>query len=215
MLTAALLINITLSSVTANVSSYSRLYGHFFNYSLLHTFEFVCFVLLPSYERDKLSFRTGKCIFLGFYFAHKEYQCYDSTTKCLRIAWHISSFENVSYYQSSHIQDLYFFDTIITETFTHPVPTYTPSLASSISSSPVSLIESSPSLWMFLLLILYWLWLLWLPRVISLLFAEIHHATITLLANIVSLLTQHILLSFHHLFLRYILYKNLSLFLRL
>jgi len=68
---------------------------------------------------------------------------------------------------------------------------------------------------MLLLLMLHCLCLLRFSRVISLLLAEIHHATITLLPGIVPLLTQHILLSFYHLFIPYILYWNLSLILRL
>ena len=144
MLIAALLI-ITPSSVIADMSMYSRLYGHFFYYSLLCTFKCVCFVLLPSPERDKLSFKTSKCIFLGFSSTCKGYQCYDPTTKWLRIAWHVSFFENISYYQSSHIQDLSFLDTSTTETSTPPVPTYTPSLSPSNLALPVSLIEFSLS----------------------------------------------------------------------
>src|SRR3954466_11721488 len=61
--TAALLANITPSSVTADDTPYSRIHGHTFNYSLLPNFGCVCFVLLPPHERDKLSPKTSKCIF--------------------------------------------------------------------------------------------------------------------------------------------------------
>ena len=64
-LTATLLINITFFSVTANMSPYSRSHGQSFDYSLLRTFECVCFVLLSSHEWDKLSSKTSKCIFSG------------------------------------------------------------------------------------------------------------------------------------------------------
>ena len=212
-LTAALLINITSSSVTADISSYSRMYGHSFNYSLLRTFDCVCFIFFPSYERDKLSFKTSKCIFLGYNSAHKENRCYDPTTKWLGIARHVSFFKNVPYYQSSHVPDLSFFDTTTTQTSTHLVPTYTPSLPTFTSSSLISLTESSPS--SMDVPITRCLWLLRLFRVTRFLLAEIYHAIVTLLPGIVPLLTQHVLLRFHYLFLSYILYRSLSLILRL
>jgi len=102
-LTTVLLINITPSFVSTNMSPYSRLHRHSINYSLLRTFECICFVLLPSHERDILSFKIRKCIFLGHSSAHKRYRYYDPTTIWLRIAWHVSFFENISYYHSSHI----------------------------------------------------------------------------------------------------------------
>ena len=92
MLTAVLLSNITTSSVTANMSTYSHLHRHSFDYSLPHTFGCFCFFLLPSYEQDKLSPKTKKCIFLGYSFTYKGYQCYDPTTIRLRIARHLSFF---------------------------------------------------------------------------------------------------------------------------
>ena len=69
-----------------------------------------------------------------------------------------------------------------------------------------------PHLWMLLLLLLLILHLCMhqLPRVINLLLDEIHHAIDTLLLGIVPLSTQYILLNFHHLFLHYIVYRNLS-----
>ena len=42
------------------------------------------------------------------------------------ITRHVLFFENVPYYQSSHIADLSFLDTTTIETFTDPFSTYTP-----------------------------------------------------------------------------------------
>src|SRR4051812_16667415 len=58
-MTAALLINITPSSATTDASPYSRMHGSMFDYTLLRSFGYVCFVLLPSHERDKLSAKTN------------------------------------------------------------------------------------------------------------------------------------------------------------
>ena len=62
-LTAALLINISSSFVVASLSTYTRLHVHFFYYSLFRTSGCVCFVLLPSQERDKLSSKTNEMYF--------------------------------------------------------------------------------------------------------------------------------------------------------
>ena len=71
--TAALLINMTPSSVVVALSPCIRLHDHSFDYSLFRTFECVCFVLLSSQERDKLSSKISKCIFVGYNSAHKRY----------------------------------------------------------------------------------------------------------------------------------------------
>ena len=152
MLIATLLISTTPSSVPANVSPYSCLCGHSFDYSLFRTFGCAYIVLLPSHERDTLSFKTGKCIFLGYSSTHNGYQCYDPNTKRLRIARHVSFFENVPYYQSSHIPDLSFLDTTTTETSAHFVPTYTPSLL--LPRHFFDSLSLLSRMWMFLLLIL-------------------------------------------------------------
>src|SRR3954471_18438929 len=74
-LTATLLINVTPSSVIGDVSPYSRMHGVPFDYSSLRTFGCVCFVLLPNHEKDKLSSKTSRCIFVGYSPVHKGYSC--------------------------------------------------------------------------------------------------------------------------------------------
>ena len=53
-LIAVLLINITPSSIVAALSPYTRLHGHSFDYSLLHTFGCVCFIL--SLLRNEINY---------------------------------------------------------------------------------------------------------------------------------------------------------------
>src|SRR4051812_31135541 len=76
------------------------MHGVPFDYSSLRTFGHVCFVLLPNHEKNKLSSKTSRCIFVGYSSAHKGYRCYDPITKRLRIDKHVSFLENVPYYQS-------------------------------------------------------------------------------------------------------------------
>src|SRR3954464_15072642 len=64
-----------------------------FDYSLLHTFGCMCFVLLPTHEKDKLCPKSSRCIFVGYSPAHKGYKCYDTVIKRLCIAKHVSFLE--------------------------------------------------------------------------------------------------------------------------
>lgn len=42
---------------------------------LLKTFGCACFSLLRPYNQHKVSFRTSKCVFIGYSFVHKGYKC--------------------------------------------------------------------------------------------------------------------------------------------
>ena len=75
--------------------------------SLLRTFGYICFVLLPSIERIKLSPRSAMCVFFGYNSEHKGYRCYDPVSRRLRISHHVTFLEDTSYYSSSS-QDLLF-----------------------------------------------------------------------------------------------------------
>jgi len=78
--------------------------------------------------------------------AHKDCQCYDPTTNRLHIAWHVSFFEIVPYYHSSHIQDLSFLNaTTSTKSFTLFILIYTLSLLISTLPTHISLSKSCPS----------------------------------------------------------------------
>src|SRR3954466_104128 len=122
-LTATLLINVTPSSAIGNVTPYSRMHTSPFDYSLLRTFGCTCFVLLPTHEKDKLSAKTSRCIFVGYSPAHKGYRCYDPVTRRLRIAKHVSFFENVPYYkQTSPSPNLSFLES----SSSLPIPSYAP-----------------------------------------------------------------------------------------
>src|SRR4051812_18720968 len=102
------------------------MHGVPFDYSSLRTFSCVCFVLLPNHEKDKLSSKTYRCIFVGYSSSHKGYRCYDPITKRLRIAKHVSFLENVPYYQSKlspqSISFLQSPETLLISTYASPDP---------------------------------------------------------------------------------------------
>src|SRR4051812_19678316 len=100
-LTATLLVNITPSSAIGHDTPYSRMYTTSFDYTVLRTFGCVCYVLLFFHEKDKLSSKSCRCIFVGYSPTHKGYRCYDPVTKRLRIAKHVSFLENLPYYSST------------------------------------------------------------------------------------------------------------------
>ena len=79
-MTSVYLINRTPSTVLSGLTPYERLYtcAPFFGH--LRTFGCVCFVLLPSIERTKLSPRSVMCIFLGYSETTKGYRLYKQDT---------------------------------------------------------------------------------------------------------------------------------------
>jgi len=156
------------------MSPYSHLHGHSFDYSFLCTFG--CFVLFPSFLMSGINFlpkpKNASFSSIALHIRISAlWSCYQSTLHFPACSF----FENISYYHSSHIQGLSFLDTFTSsKSFTFPVLlTYLlyPFLSHHHIFHSLSL---SPCLWMLLLLVLYYLWLLWLSRVISFLLAKIH-----------------------------------------
>ena len=76
---------------------------------LMATYELlvVCFVLLLSIERTKLSPRSAMCVFLDYSSEQKGYRCYDPVPRRLRISRHVTFLKDTPYYSSSS-QDLHF-----------------------------------------------------------------------------------------------------------
>ena len=72
-MTFVYLINRTPSTVLSGVTPYACLRSCSPSYGHMRTFGCVCFVLLPSIERSKLSPRSAMCIFLGYSPKHKDY----------------------------------------------------------------------------------------------------------------------------------------------
>ena len=100
-MTSVYFINRTPSTVLAGVTPFERPRSCVPSYGHLWTFGCVCFVLLLSIERTKLSPRSAMCVLRGYSPEHKGYRCYDSVSRRPRISCYVTFLEDVPYYSSS------------------------------------------------------------------------------------------------------------------
>ena len=77
-LTATYLINRLPTRVINNKCPLVRLFNTSPNYSLLKVFGCACWPHLRPYNKQKLSFRSKECVFLGYSSLHKGYKCLDT-----------------------------------------------------------------------------------------------------------------------------------------
>ncbi|KAJ6978380.1 hypothetical protein NC653_026695 [Populus alba x Populus x berolinensis] len=98
--TAVHLINHLPSQVLNFASPYSILFGVIPEYNSLHVFGCVCFVHLPSTERNKLLAQATRCAFLGYSHSHKGFVCYDANAHKIRISSNVILFENQNFFSS-------------------------------------------------------------------------------------------------------------------
>ena len=98
--TAVHLINRLPSYVLNFASPYSILFGVIPEYDSLHVFGCVCFVHLPSTERNKLSTQAARCAFLGYSNSHKGFVCYDANAHKIRISRNVIFFDNHNFFPS-------------------------------------------------------------------------------------------------------------------
>jgi hypothetical protein len=78
------LINIHPSSALQGGIPFERLCGKTPNYSSLHLFDCVCYVLLAPREHIKLIAQSVECVFLGYNAEHKGYRCWDPVARRMR-----------------------------------------------------------------------------------------------------------------------------------
>jgi hypothetical protein len=76
-LTAAYLINRIPTRVIDNTCPLKRLFHKPPNYSMLRVFDCVCWPNVHPYQKQKLSFRSKQCVFIGYSALHKGYKCLD------------------------------------------------------------------------------------------------------------------------------------------
>ena len=97
--TAVHLINLLPSPKLHNNSPYFRLYNKQPSYGHLCPFGCICFVHLPSHERNKLFAQSARCAFLGYATNQKGYLCYDPDINHIRISRNVVFFENQYFFQ--------------------------------------------------------------------------------------------------------------------
>jgi hypothetical protein len=78
--TATYLINIQHSSSLQGSIPFECVCGKTLDYSSIHLFGCVCYMLLAPRERTKLTAQSVECVFLGYSTEHKCYRCWDSVT---------------------------------------------------------------------------------------------------------------------------------------
>jgi len=86
---ACYLINRLPSLVLDGKSLYETLYGHPPSFSMLHTFDYLCFLFLHNYVPNKLSLRSILYVFIGYSHLHKGFRCLDKKTNRVYISRHV------------------------------------------------------------------------------------------------------------------------------
>lgn len=74
---AIFLINWMPTKTISNISPWQSLFNRTPNYSFLNVFRRSFYPWLRPYTRNKLEFRSIKCVFIGYSLNHKGYRCLD------------------------------------------------------------------------------------------------------------------------------------------
>jgi hypothetical protein len=93
--TATYLINRLPSPVTQNKSPFEILFDKTPDYKFLKVFGCECFPYLRPYNKNKFSFRSKSCVFLGYSKPHTGYKCFDLDSGKTIIARHVVFNENL------------------------------------------------------------------------------------------------------------------------
>ena len=101
--TATYLINRSPSPATQNKSPFEILFDKTLDYKFLKVFGWECFPYLRPYNKNKFSFRSKSCVFLGYSKPHTGYKCFDLDSGKTTIARHVVFNENVFPFQSSSL----------------------------------------------------------------------------------------------------------------
>uniref|UniRef100_A0A2N9IJC8 Integrase catalytic domain-containing protein n=1 Tax=Fagus sylvatica TaxID=28930 RepID=A0A2N9IJC8_FAGSY len=102
---------------THKKSPFELLYDKLPDYSSLRVFGCVCFVSVPSHERNKLEPRSRLCCFLGYGISQKGFRCYDPISRRLRISHHVEFWEHQTFSSRQHFP---FISSSMTPIFTDP-----------------------------------------------------------------------------------------------
>ena len=84
------------------ISPFEALYCYPPSYTHLRTFGCLCFVHLPSLEKQKLSNQAAMCVFLGYSDEHKGFLCYFPVVRQSHISRNVVIVEHVPFYSLQH-----------------------------------------------------------------------------------------------------------------
>ena len=101
-LTATYLINILPSKVINFDTPFQRLFKENPNYKSLRIFGCACWPNLRPYNTRKLSFRSTRCVFLGYSPLHKGFKCLDPSTGRVYISRDVTFDENIFPFAQLH-----------------------------------------------------------------------------------------------------------------
>ena len=146
---ATYLLNRLPTPVLKHLSPFESLYGHKPDYAFLKVFGCACFPYLQPYNKRKLSFKTLKCLFIGYNPFHKGYECLYPSSH-VYIAKSVSFNESYFLYQylfaaSSSTNASKFAKTYNAPAFVLPHVSSTTASLTSSKSCPLSL-DSNKSL---------------------------------------------------------------------
>jgi hypothetical protein len=96
--TVTYLINIQPSSTLQGGISFERLCDKTPDYSSLHLFGYVCYVLLTPRKRTKLTTQSIKCVFLGYSAEYKCYRCWDLIARMMQTSRDVTFDESRPFY---------------------------------------------------------------------------------------------------------------------
>lgn len=123
------------TAILGGLSPIQKLFGVLPDYGALRVFGCSCFPILRPYNSQKMSYRSTKCIFMGYSLNHKGYKFLDLSTNIMYISRHVLFNEN-------------HFPFSVSTVYLGVVPSSLPQLSSTVSAKPPlvpSLIHSQHS----------------------------------------------------------------------
>lgn len=88
-MTAVYLINRLPTASLDNDIPFYQLYGQHANYDTLKVFGCRCFPYLRGNNKHKFQAKTFPCLFIGYSNLHKDYRCYNPSTRRAYISRHV------------------------------------------------------------------------------------------------------------------------------
>ncbi|XP_010424525.1 PREDICTED: uncharacterized protein LOC104709648 [Camelina sativa] len=104
--TACYLINRTPTKILGDISPFVVLNKIKPSINHLRVFGFVCYVLKPSEQRDKLDAKSVKSMFIGYSTTQKGYKCYELEARRVLVSRDVKFLESKGFYDEKNWEDL-------------------------------------------------------------------------------------------------------------